>query len=593
MDEVLTSAEFLNRLCANSAALARAGLPPLPEFRDGPEGLECVPARDGRRTFRWRQDGTWRWLGRTSMPSIRGPALIESFQHGGANVLLAGAGSGAEIECLLRVTARFQAVIVVEEAAWQIALILRLYDFSADLAAGRLLIFAGPQAWHDCRDFLIRRDGYLPPERVLAWPWFTPEHVAHVQQQAAWLHREMATGRATRDAVVGPIAAPAEPRPQGAVLFVTNIPEPERLRLMDAWQAAARCAGRPSCAYALTDPARMSPDAVERELSRHDPALAILLDVVPRELHHAVPAPLTLILMTSGGGLPESVCAPWPDHAWLGVLSQRQRRQAIERGIPGDRILHLPPAATFAGGQCAAERGDRVALVADAGDDSPESAGLHLSSHRQLWEAARSHLSDKNVLRCGDISEEALQTAERKMGIRVESEPVRRGLRERMQLRLLPVARRRSCVAALARNEAQVDAIGHGWSNAAALRARPSIDGALPAADGQYGLCVFPDLSGRRALRLLDAAAAGALCAVPAGEWKRAESGIEDVLSPGEHVMLFETPSELAELGREFRGGSPRLREIARRAAAHIWAGHTLEHRFAFILSALAPRQEG
>ena len=70
---------------------------------DPDEHFEPAIGRDGRPTLKRKHpDGTTSWLGRTSMPTVSGPALLDSFDHAGGNLALHGFGHGHELVLLLQ-----------------------------------------------------------------------------------------------------------------------------------------------------------------------------------------------------------------------------------------------------------------------------------------------------------------------------------------------------------------------------------------------------------------------------------------------------------------------------------------------------------
>src|SRR5437868_13697038 len=67
-----------------------------------PRSLREATARDGVPTFAWTDDqGHTLWFGRSSMPTIRAVALIDSFQPGTENCLISPFGPGHEFALLL------------------------------------------------------------------------------------------------------------------------------------------------------------------------------------------------------------------------------------------------------------------------------------------------------------------------------------------------------------------------------------------------------------------------------------------------------------------------------------------------------------
>ena len=77
-----------------------------------PAGIEAVAARtrDGGVNFQLRRsDGSFTWLGRSSLPAVRAAELLKQFQSGTGNVLLAGIGEGTEAFLLTQSLAAHEA----------------------------------------------------------------------------------------------------------------------------------------------------------------------------------------------------------------------------------------------------------------------------------------------------------------------------------------------------------------------------------------------------------------------------------------------------------------------------------------------------
>ncbi len=174
------------------AALAErlAGLPLAP--------AEPAVGRDGSVTFRLPgPTGEPQWFGRTSMPTVSGPAMLDCFNHAGNNVALPGIGQGIEAKLLTDRLAAHRAVFVLEPDARRLALALRVHDLAAPLQSGKLVLLTGDDLAEQLGDFLAQSAGYVIPDRLLSWPWLVPgdiESFTAVLQQgsAAALHRRTA-----------------------------------------------------------------------------------------------------------------------------------------------------------------------------------------------------------------------------------------------------------------------------------------------------------------------------------------------------------------------------------------------------------------
>ncbi len=556
-----------------------------------PSSVQLLAGRDGSPTYAWNdQQDRLNWLGRTSMPSVRAPALVDAFDPGSRNILLDGFGQGAEVRLLIQRLAPHQAVMALDENAWAVALSLRLYDLAADLRAGRLLLFAGPEAWVALRGFLLEHDGYLTPERVLAWPWFDPAAIGEVTDRLSAVNSEVARHRATKYAEQRRRpAAESERGRSRTIAIISNVPDAGVRGFAAQLEAAADSAGRPWVSFVLNDPAMVHPHAVEKALEEAAPSVLVLLDAVPEELQYQLPKAPVLIACTHGLPLASNWLERLPPTARLAVTTDAQRRQAVESGIDSPRLVLLPPAATTGLQASASPQGDGIVVVAQGGDASAQSAGLHLTSHRRLWKAATDILLERCDTYQDDQAESVIRDAERRLGIHLDSEEVRQGLVTRIRRILGPTLVRRGYLLALAEAGIGFDLFG-GWAGDPILGKHdrgnwpkpPEVRSALAGA----GLIISIETSGRLAPELLDGIAGGLAAFVRAHRLDDTPDGLSAVLQPGEHVRRFDQRRALVDLVRRFQARSTDFRERAAAGTRHVNSKHTWACRLDSIIQA-------
>src|ERR1041384_3948039 len=75
---------------------------------------------------------------------------------------------------------------------------LRVIDYSSEIASGRLILCVGPDAWNDLSAFLRVNEGYVAPDRVMNWPWFTPAETASISERLGRIATQIETERAER-----------------------------------------------------------------------------------------------------------------------------------------------------------------------------------------------------------------------------------------------------------------------------------------------------------------------------------------------------------------------------------------------------------
>ncbi|MBN2562821.1 MAG: glycosyltransferase family 1 protein [Phycisphaerae bacterium] len=552
-------------------------------------GAQFTSGRDGQPTYAWTDDtGRLRWLGRTSMPSVRAAALVDAFQPGTRNVLLDGFGQGAEIRLLLQRLAPHQAVAALDEDPWAVALSLRLYDFADGLRRGRLLIFTGPAAWSGLEDFLIEHDGFLTPERVLSWPWFDASAIAGLSDRLSAIGTRVARHRAAKRADVrGVRVQRPPPRDEPAIAVISNVPSSGVRRLGGRLKAAADSLGWPCLSSFLDSPAMVHPHAIESDLWRVSPTVVILLDTGPDALQIELPATGLFVACTHTQPLASEWVKRLPRSARLGVTSGHQRTQAVELGVDPSRILVLPPAAVTGLQPGHGQRGTRVAVVAEGHDVSAESVGLHLDSHCRLWAAATEILAERCDSYRDDEADAVLRAAERHLRIKIDSEDVRQGLVTRIRQVLGPVLVRRACCRALAEAGLDFDLYG-GWGHDRALAKCDR--GAWPApADvggvlAGHGLLISIEPSGCIHPALLDGLAAGLAGVVRSHPLDETQEGLSAVLDPVRHVWRFDSRAALVKLVRQFQGRPEDFRERSSAAEQHVNASHTWACRLKSIL---------
>jgi len=644
---------------ANIAAL-EAFLPTTAEYlrtATPPASIQFVAGRDASPTFAWTDEqDRLHWLGRTSMPSVSGPALVDAFEPGERNVLLCGFGQGGEVRLLLQRLAPYQAVMAVDECAWAVSHSLRLYNFADDLRNGRLLLFVGPDAWKALRDFLLDHDGTLTPERVLSWPWFDPGMVTNVTNHLSAIGSEVSMHRASKHAELR--RARAEDRGSSgehSIAIVSNVAEARIRTFAHRLKVAADSLGRHCVSFVLDSPATVHPHAIESALWEASPELLVLLDVAPDALQYELPPAPKFVVCTHRQPIATSWLKRLPSSVKLGVMTEQQRAKAVESGFDTSRLLLLPPAAMAGlvartspdrqplttrgkmedsgsetplvtvtttgetpvpqychGPSAVSDQPSAIIVIAGGCDATADAVGLHLASHRALWEAAARILRTQCDTYHDDRAEAVLREAEKELRIELDSQEVRRGLVTRIREILGPAVVRRAHCLALAEARIEFDLFG-GWRHDPILgkydRGRwPAdcglaiaecglgIDGNLQSAIGNRksalsgrGLIISIESSGLIRSALLDGIACGLAAAVRSHPSDRTPAGLSTVLDPIEHVWRFESRQALVELVRKFQDRPAAFQQRAATATRHINAHHTWTSRLTAIVQSSIP----
>lgn len=410
-----------------AAAIARADLP---------DSAQPAIARDGERTFLFRaEDGRSRWLGGSSVPGVRAEALIDAFDVGTGNVLLEGIGQGAELRRLLAKLAPYQAVFVVEENPGAARLVLGLADYSEAIAAGRLVVLAGDRLWEQYEAFFEANPGYLCPDRILSWPSYRAVQATALAQGVAQRNAAIETRRI---ALLRGREEARQVSPAATIAIVTNVTEPSTLGVVARLRSAASRLGYTPLVVAPDSPRIMHPAAAESTLQRAAPRRTILLDVAPGGLPFRLADGPASILCTHLQPLSDSWLTGLPGEVGLFVRTPEQREAAIHSGRDPARVHVLGPAAD--GGIVTRAGGDptRIAAMVSGRDTSPESVGLHLASHVQIWRKAAELIADRVDTYARGDAEAILRRAQDALGMHIESAQVRAALLERIQDHLGP-----------------------------------------------------------------------------------------------------------------------------------------------------------
>ncbi|MFQ5502004.1 MAG: glycosyltransferase [Phycisphaerae bacterium] len=586
---------------ANLTALW-AGLPDSAEVVAGarlPDSMKLVTGRDGATTFSWLDDaGSLHWLGRTSMPSISCPALLDSFDPGSGNVLLVGLGQGAELRLLLDRMAAHQAVMVVEPTAWAVAAALRLRDFSAAIQQRRLLIFTGKEPWGALSDFLKTHVGFLVPDRVLSWPWFDTEEIAHASERLSGVQTAIARDR-TADAgqhdpisgiseIPGVITTQASGSSESGLAILSSVTDTRAHRFARLLSHAAAAEGLPHCCCVLDQPACVHPAAQDRAVRSIEPKTIVLIDGLPESM--SIPSPDVSMWIMCSHALPLS--QDWlkriPDSTWLGVRTEDQRQHAIGAGLSQSHVIVLPPAAVSPRRSSPAEE-TRIAVIGDLADTSASAVGLHLVSHCRLWTAAEGVLDGMVDTYQDEDAERVLEAAERKTRIRLTSDEVRRGIVERIRQTLGPSLVRRAYCEALADAGFAFDLYGTGWDRHPRLRACdrgpwPTVGDEAAATDA-HGLILSIETSGHVVSPFVDGLAAGLAGFTRRHPLDTTANGLAAILDPDTHVWRFDSRKDMVNCITKAMGEPDSFADRRARAAAYINEHHTWSCRLRKIIN--------
>lgn len=590
--------------CAANPAILEANLAALAEWLTSsanairqsrlPESLQCRPGRDGVLTFAWSDTGgVMQWLGRTSMPTVSAPALVEAFGPGPAGILLYTMGSGHEVKLLLERIFPDQAIMVVEPEPWKAGLALRLHDLSAAIRNRRLLLFTGPAAWDEFGAFLVEHPGFFEPQRILSWPWFDHELIADITKRVESVNAALDRRRLQLHAVaVGEgrqhLAATHAERPAIAIIAHPFSLAAYRLAALLAtaaetdWNVQRHLGDAPHQAHPLM---------IADVLHQHPPRMCILIDSLPGGLPYALPDSPACVLWT-GAHLPEGVSSPQLMRgARLAVASDALRNKAISAGVEPSQVIVVPPAAQVGLVPSLRSPTRRLAVMADRPDSSPTSAGLHLVTHCRLWEAAREVIRQTADTYDDDQADDVVRTAESRLRIRLETPSVRAGIIERVRARLGPAIVREECLKALMASGLEFDLFGAGWDGAGipagALRGPTTEPQDVPAILNSLDAIVFMETGDRVPMLLLDALAAGVVVFLREGRASQGGDQVARILKPVGDVERFSSRATMLASLKKYLAQPEASHAAALGLSRHVRASHTWRNRLQAIARSL------
>ncbi|MBX3394987.1 MAG: hypothetical protein KF841_06430 [Phycisphaerae bacterium] len=555
---------------AENLAALRAALPFTADMiaqGKPPREFSRTIGRDGTPTFRWRSvDDQVQWLGRTTTPSLRAEAIVDSFQPGSGNILFYTLGHGIDVRLLLERIAPHQAVFVVDPDPWAVAAALMLHDFSKYLTSRRLRIFVGANAWKNCGDDLVEHAGYLIPSRILSWPWFDKSTIAHVSEQLGSLQLDVTRRRRLTDTHRSPTSIASEPRTVAVAIVSTSL-DARTHRLCRRIEAGAKQAKLRCECIALDSPMSANPAFAAAQLASFAPDHIVLIDTLPDTLPFALPRSRTVVIGSrSFAPTAESLESLSDDIPLLlhsaSATVQRHLTDANREGTAHRfrvfRSAALPGSRTASGSA-------KILILADRHDVEPSTVGLHLASHVRLWEAAARLIRESVDAYHDGLADSILERAQLALQIRLDSDEVKRGIADRIRKVIGPEWVRRGYLDALREAKVEFAVSGVGWSaesttssgSDAPVRVVPnwSLD-ATSQTLSEFGAIVMINTGSELLCKFLDALNAGLLGVARVHPGIGRETQLDDLLSPRDDLATYTTRGDFVNLLKKF-GDSP------------------------------------
>lgn len=566
--------------------------------------LHPTPARtrDGGTSYQIRRpDGTIGWFGRTSIPSVRAAALLEQFDAGQGNVLLAGIGEGSEALGLLRSLGRHRAVFAWEPEAPALRLMLGLHDCAEPLRQERLVLLACPleglqttmAAW------LSDHPGHLCPARILMWPWQSLADLTPCRQavEAALGETERQRSQQLAETRQRLVAARHDRRAPGASPAVALIglhAGEETCSLTDALMEGAGTLAWPCADVSIRLPSDVHPLARSRKLesSNRSPDCAILLNVTRHEVQDILPPQVPAV---SWLGPPAILDASLPER--LGaepavVTSSHLAGRVIGSGVPARQVSVLPPPCRVVASDevLAAPRDRSVLLLADLHPLEPAAYGFHLPTQAQIWRAAVDLLQGRlDTFTTGDVGR-LLTDAESRAGVRLDDNTARAAMGAVLSTHVANTLLRQHLARQLAAQQVRVCACGSGWECSAVsadlrLQSRPADP--LPLIRTCQAF-LLADVAGEPTAEALLAAGNGTVVLSRTHPSDHQPGGFATLLQPKTEMLVFRQTTELLTQVRHCTTNDTSRLQIATAARDRCRSDHTPEGRLLALVQRVA-----
>lgn len=460
-----------DRLEVNLAALREvdSGLAERIAAAAGSDAVQMVRGSDGRVTFRLpladprngepMRGGRALWLGRTSMPSVSGEALLSRFGAAEENVLFVGAGSGYEIDRVLARAGAEQAVFVLEPSAAVLACVLRLYDWGEALRSGRLVLLHGTLGSDVLTSWLVAHPSYSLPVRVLPWPWMLSHEVTAVQSHLEVTYRQVMEARQRWAGEVSKRIR-VQPAGEGEVRVVVSMArsDPEVRPIAEAVAAAARAMGWSVASCGFGGPRACAPFAQMEALAEAPTTFLLGLEHGREVAGGALPEELPVVSWRLRGGC--GAGGPSGPRDWV-LVAAGVGGQGSRGGSKGARVVHMPLGVVDPPKARQEVRCD-VALLVDGAALSAAAHEVTTGTLVAWWDAgvrllrehASKHLHPPRDLR-GEIG--------RRLKVRIRDGAVLEPLERRLIARVWPTVSALHWLKVLRGRGLRVELWGRGW----------------------------------------------------------------------------------------------------------------------------------
>ncbi len=440
-----------------------------------PDSVLLLTGRDGQPTFQLSSnDQTIEWLGASSMPSVSAPQILSHLETTDVNAIIPGIVTGLEPLVLLEKLPLSSAVFVVEPNPLLIKLAFHLYDYTAHMRTGRLIVVT-TDGWVDqfCA-FFETHPGYEFPTQMITVPLCTSHKFALVQQQVeragqtifAFHSQQLMRIKASLDAATPPNLQ----TPRMAVIAVDS--RPCVLEELDHIVRAAEQLSWPVVSCRGDVPSQRHPIQRLRCVQQVNANIVIAVGGWSQTFGQLLPASASVICwLTSSSAVPNVDATDLARIDLVVAPTTRLKRHIETWPIKYDSLRVCPAAIDEPEIEqptpptIAADDSVDVAIVADLPDDRPASFGISLPSQLRLWQAMRDVACDQIKTKVELASpEEMLVIALKHSGIHLKEKAISQQFAIWLEHQILPARRAIATAEALQQAGIKFALYGWGWS---------------------------------------------------------------------------------------------------------------------------------
>ncbi len=522
-----TSGHATQRYVRNLAALrtVQPSAAALVEAASITQPIEFTPGRDGSPTLRLRDaDGRWRWFGGSSMPTVSAAELFSTVRADVGNVSLPGILTGHEPLAILERLPGYRAVFIFESDPIQVKLAMHLYDYTAALAGGQLVMIVGDEIEARLSEFFETRPGCELPTQLFTVPQHSAAQIAVLQKRLeqageSVLHFQSGVTETLSRALAG-LGREGLPKcPRTAVLSLD--PSAATAQHVRRIARALEAMGWAHEVCIPDSPDRCHVVARLQAVERVGADWVLLVNSSAGSLRGLLPTSLPVATwFLPGGEAPRAMSTLLGPHDAVFASTSRLARENQAAGVPQGRVLRCEVGADDV---CFGRVGptdtnpDRVewdaAVFLDLPDDRPEGCGLTLPSQTTLWRELQGLAEGDHDATWMDDASQILAEAETACGVKLADPTGRETMLSLIVERLAPRAAMREAVETLAAAGLRIGV----WGRNAQCVGRGGVHGvgsipageALHAALRTVGLLVVPWLDAAAVQIALDAMAVG------------------------------------------------------------------------------------